>query len=56
MIKKIIVKKEKYGLYIVNDESYQIAFKTSDNKLFLGERNAIRHETKLKNENGSDVA
>jgi hypothetical protein len=47
MIKPVIVKKEKDGIYIVNDDKYQIAFTTTDNKLFIEQSNAIRHERKL---------
>jgi len=50
MINPVIVKKEKDGIYIVNDDKYQIAFTTTDNKLFIEHANAVRHEKKIMND------
>jgi hypothetical protein len=54
MITPVIVKKEKDGIYIVNDDKYQIAFITTDNKLFIEQSNAIQHERKLMNDADND--
>ena len=47
MLKQVIVKHDKGKVFVVDDNALSIAYITSDNKLFLDEQTAVKHEQAL---------
>jgi len=50
MIRNVIVRKEKGKFNIVIDDSYMLGFVASDNKLFVDNQKAVRHEQHIMND------